>query len=55
LLREALEESGYVNPRISESTGQKLRRMVRRESLTSRDADVWLGMFRQVLWKLRNK
>jgi len=55
LLREALEESGYVNPRISESTGQKLRRMVRRESLTSRDADVWLGMFRQVLWKLHNK
>jgi TrmH family RNA methyltransferase len=54
LLREALDESGYVNPRTSTSTEQKLRRMVRRESLTARDADVWLGMFRQLLWKLHN-
>jgi TrmH family RNA methyltransferase len=55
LLREALDESGYVNPRTSSSTEQKLRRMVRRQSLTGRDAVVWLGMFRQLLWKLRNR
>ncbi len=55
LLREALEDSGYVNPRTSSSTEQKLRRMIRRQALTARDADVWLGMFRQVLWKLRNR
>jgi tRNA/rRNA methyltransferase len=55
LFRQALDESGYVNPLTSSSTEQKLRRMVRRQSLTGRDAVVWLGMFRQVLWKLRNK
>lgn len=54
LLGEALDESGYVNPRTTSSTEQKLRRMVRRQALTARDADVWLGMFRQLLWKLRN-
>lgn len=55
LLRQALDESGYVNPRTSSSTEQKLRRMVRRQALTARDADVWLGMFRQVLWKLHHR
>jgi len=55
LLLEALELSGYVNPRTSASTGQKLRRMGRRQARSDRDADVWLGMFRQLLWKLRQQ
>ena len=49
---EALERSGYVNPRTAGSTALKLRRMVRRLGLSARDAAVWLGMVRQILWKL---
>ena len=54
LVREALELSGYVNERVVESMDLKLRRLVRRMDLSSRDAIQWQGMIRQVLWKLRN-
>lgn len=50
LLLEALTRSGYAQ---SPSTEQKVRRMVRRLELSSKDAFVWLGMWRQILWKLR--
>jgi tRNA/rRNA methyltransferase len=49
---EALRRSGYVNPRTAGSTENKVRRLVRRLNLNARDADVLLGMLRQVLWKL---
>jgi TrmH family RNA methyltransferase len=54
LLREALEESGYVHERVAESTDLKLRRLVRRMNLGQRDAVQWQGMVRQILWKLRS-
>lgn len=53
-LLEALERAGYVNPRAARSTALKLRRMVRRLNLSARDAEVWLGMARQILWKLNS-
>lgn len=49
LLTEALRQSGYVH---SDSTGAKIRRLVRRLNLPAHDAEVWLGMLRQILWKL---
>jgi tRNA/rRNA methyltransferase len=52
LLLEVLEKSGYVNPRTSGSTEEKIRRLVRRLDLTARDAEIWLGMLRQILWKV---
>jgi len=52
LLLDALRRSGYVNPRIAASTEEKVRRLVRRLSLSARDAPVLLGMLRQILWKL---
>ena len=52
LLLDALRASGYVNPRTAASTVQKVRRLVRRLNLPARDAEVWLGMFKQILWKL---
>jgi tRNA/rRNA methyltransferase len=52
LLREVLEKSGYVNPRTSGSSEEKIRRLIRRLHLTARDAEVWLGMLRQILWRL---
>ena len=53
-LFEALQISGYVNPRLTESAEMKIRRMIRRLHLESDDAEIWLGMLRQILWKLRS-
>jgi tRNA/rRNA methyltransferase len=52
MLLEALERSGYINPRTAGSAKTKTRRLVRRLNLTARDAAVVLGMLRQILWKL---
>jgi TrmH family RNA methyltransferase len=48
LLAEALERSGYVH---HDSTRIKLRRLIRRMNLNAHDAEIWLGMLRQILWK----
>jgi TrmH family RNA methyltransferase len=52
MLLEALDRSGYVNPRTAASTADKVRRLVRRLHITAKDAPVMLGMLRQILWKL---
>ncbi len=54
LLLEALETAGYLNPKTVSSSGQKLLRMVHRLSLPARDAELWQGMVRQMLWRMRN-
>jgi tRNA/rRNA methyltransferase len=55
LLFDALRASGYVNPDPPASAEQKLRRLVRRLDLPAGDAEVWLGMLRQILWKLQSE
>jgi tRNA C32,U32 (ribose-2'-O)-methylase TrmJ len=52
LLEEILERSGYVHARVAGSTRLKIRRLIRRMDLNAHDAEVWLGMLRQILWKL---
>jgi TrmH family RNA methyltransferase len=52
LLFGVLRSSGYVKPRLVASTEENVRRMVRRMQLNSNDAEVWLGMLRQIAWKL---
>jgi TrmH family RNA methyltransferase len=52
LLMEALQRSGYVNPTTGSSTGEKVRRLLRRMDIAGRDAPVLMGMLRQILWKL---
>ena len=52
LLEEVLDRSGYVHARVEGSTGMKIRRLLRRMELNAHDAQVWLGMLRQILWKL---
>jgi TrmH family RNA methyltransferase len=52
LLTEVLEASGYVH---SEGSPAKIRRLVRRLNLAGHDAEVWLGMIRQIAWKLKSK
>ena len=55
LLVEALAASGYLNPHPAPAAVEKIRRMVRRLSLNESDAEVLLGMMRQILWKLKHK
>ena len=54
MLLEALSKSGYVNPRTADSTQDKIRRLIRRLEIPSRDAPVLMGMLRQILWKLKS-
>jgi tRNA/rRNA methyltransferase len=54
LLENILDRSGYVHARVEGSTRMKIRRLVRRLQLNAHDAEVWLGMLRQILWKLEN-
>ncbi len=49
ILTEVLEQSGYVH---ANSTEAKIRRLIRRLDLPAHDAEVWLGMYRQIQWKL---
>ncbi len=59
VLLEALRASGYLhsNPAASARGKEKdkVRRLVRRLNLQADDAEVWLGMFRQILWKRRSQ
>jgi tRNA/rRNA methyltransferase len=53
LLREVLVSSEY-DRRFPGNMGEDaMRRLVRRLALPGDDVEVWLGMLRQVLWKLR--
>jgi tRNA/rRNA methyltransferase len=52
LLFQALTASGYVKPRNAASAEAKLRRLVRRLQLPAEDVEVWMGMARQIVWKL---
>lgn len=52
-LQEILRHAGYVNERTSGSTDLKLRRLVRRLRVPKKDVEVWLGILRQILWKVR--
>ena len=54
-LETILDRSGYVHARVEDSTRMKIRRLVRRLQLNAHDAEVWLGMLRQILWKLERR
>ena len=52
-LFEVLRETRYWNPGSGAGTEEKVRRLVRRLRLSGEDADVVLGMCRQILWRIR--
>ncbi|HVH72892.1 MAG TPA: TrmH family RNA methyltransferase [Candidatus Dormibacteraeota bacterium] len=60
LLLDALQASGYLKSHWQSSTEshssalaeEKVRRFVRRTDLSGSDAELLLGMLRQILWKL---
>jgi tRNA/rRNA methyltransferase len=52
-LFEALTLSGYLKSESSPFIEEKIRRVVRRVGFSAEDLPVWLGMFRQIIWKIR--
>jgi TrmH family RNA methyltransferase len=52
-LVEALRASGYFSSGAALSAEEKVRRLVRRLNIQADDAEPWLGMLRQILWKIR--
>jgi tRNA/rRNA methyltransferase len=55
LLFDALSTSGYLGTRPAASAKDKLRRQVRRLDLSAADAELWIGMLRQIIWKMRSE
>jgi TrmH family RNA methyltransferase len=53
LLLETLRISGYLDSRPDASAEEKLRRMVRRLKLSAGDAEFWMGLLRQMVWKMK--
>jgi tRNA/rRNA methyltransferase len=53
ILIDALRTSGYLGQEPVAAKEEKIRRMVRRLDLSAKDAEVWLGMLRQMLWKMK--
>ena len=52
ILLDALRVSGYVKPGTEVVMEEKARLLVRRMNLQPGEATVWLGMLRQIAWKL---
>jgi len=53
LWMETLHASGYLKPGTEAASEEKLRRMLHRLNLPAEDAQVWLGMMREIVWKLK--
>jgi TrmH family RNA methyltransferase len=54
MLVDLLSASAYMSPSRAPSTAEKVRRLVRRLKLSAPDAELWLGILRQIAWKLRS-
>jgi tRNA C32,U32 (ribose-2'-O)-methylase TrmJ len=52
---EVLSASGFLDLRKVADADERVRRLVRRLNLPSRDADMWTGIMRQIVWKLGRK
>ena len=53
LLTEVLEGTGYTKRHPSNCDEGQIRRLVLRMGLRAEDVKVWMGVLRQVLWKVR--
>ena len=52
MLLEAMRASGYLNRRPIADVEVRIRRLVRRLNLPADDTTAWLGILRQIVWKL---
>jgi tRNA/rRNA methyltransferase len=53
VLLDALDTSGWLGRRRVSDAEPRVRRLVRRLKIPARDAEVWLGILRQIMWKMR--
>lgn len=53
-LLNAMRASGYLDRRPIADVEERMRRLIHRLNLPARDAVVWLGILRQIVWKLRS-
>jgi TrmH family RNA methyltransferase len=53
VFREMLEETGYTRRHPANSDEAQVRRLVLRMGLAANDVPVWMGILRQILWKMR--
>lgn len=54
LLTDVLEKTGYTRRHPANCDDAQIRRLVLRMGVAASDAPVWMGILRQVLWKLRD-
>jgi TrmH family RNA methyltransferase len=54
VLFDVLRASGYLRSSASQASEAKVRRLIRRLHLEEDDAELLLGMLRQILWKVRS-
>jgi tRNA/rRNA methyltransferase len=54
LLGEVLDETGYRR-KYAHATTEEMRRLVVRMGLSAADVPVWMGILRQMLWKIRGR
>jgi tRNA/rRNA methyltransferase len=52
-LLEALQACGYLHAKSGKVPREKVRRLLRRHKLSANDADLWLSMLGQIVYKLR--
>ena len=55
LFRETLEATGYTRRHPANCSDEQLRRLVLRMGLSAADVPVWIGILRQVLWKIHRE
>jgi len=55
VMHETLEYSGYYSEAAAATAEEQLRQLLLRMKPTEADTEIILGMFRQILWKLRAK
>jgi tRNA/rRNA methyltransferase len=53
LLTEVLEETGYSKRHPANCDEGQIRRLVLRMGVAASDVPVWMGILRQILWKVR--
>jgi TrmH family RNA methyltransferase len=53
LLTEMLEKTGYTKRHPANCDEAQIRRLVLRMGVSASDAPVWMGILRQVLWRVR--
>src|SRR5271170_1699152 len=54
-LLEVLYACGYLHAKSGKVPREKVRRLLRRHKLSANDADLWLSMLGQILYKLRKR